>query len=260
MPTFTDRYQQTFTTLKQQNRPAFCPFEVLGHPNKKAFLERIKKYLAAKPDILELGIPFSDPVADGPTIQAADEKALQAGITPPIALQLIAEIRKLTRIPIGILVYSNIVIHYGVEKFYQDLKKAGADSILIADVPLEEAKPFVKAARKNQLHQIFIVSENTTTLRLRQIEKVASGFLYVVSTLGVTGTRTSLDPRIHDLIKKLKKTAKLPLMIGFGISTPAHIQDLKKAKPAGLIVGSALVKTSTTALPKLLTELKNACL
>ncbi len=255
-----DRYQQTFSSLKKVNRPAFCPFAVLGHPTEKESLERIKLYLKSNPDILELGIPFSDPVADGPIIQIADEMAIQNEMTPKKCMDLIQKTRSLTNIPIGILTYANIVLQYDIEKFYCDLKKAGGDSILIADVPLEEIEPFAQAAKHNNIHQIFIISENTSITRLKQLQKYGSGFFYVVSSLGVTGTRDEVNPKLQKLIQQLKKNSKLPLMIGFGISTPSHIQTIKKTNADGLIIGSALVKTPTDQLPNLLKELSNAYL
>lgn len=260
IPSPPDRYEQTFSRLKKANRPAFCPFAVLGHPTEKESLERIKLYLKANPDILELGIPFSDPVADGPTIQIADEMAIQNGMTPKKCMALIQKIRSLTNIPIGILTYANIVLQYDIEKFYHDLKNAGADSVLIADVPLEEIEPFAQAAKQNHIHQIFIVSENTSLTRLKQLQKIGSGFFYVVSSLGVTGVRDEINPKLQNFIQQLKKHSKLPLMIGFGISSSSHIQTLKKTKADGLIIGSALVKTTTDQLPNLLKELSNAYL
>ena len=255
-----DRYEQTFSRLKKANRPAFCPFAVLGHPTEEESLERIKLYLKSNPDVLELGIPFSDPVADGPIIQMADELAIQNAMTPKKCMTLIQKTRAITNIPIGILTYANIVIQYNIEKFYHDLKKAGADSILIADVPLEEIEPFAKAAKRNHIHQIFVISENTSPTRLKKLQTIGSGFFYVVSSLGVTGTRDKINPKLQKLIEQLKKNSKLPLMIGFGISTPSHIKSLKKTKANGLIIGSALVKTPTDQLPKLLNELSNAYL
>lgn len=249
--------------IKKEKRIGFCPFAVLGDPNEKECLKRIKIYLEAKPDFLELGIPFSDPIADGPVIQAADERALKAGITTKKAIGLVGKIRSIilpalagskddrTRsIPIGILTYSNIVLRYGISKFYRDLKRAGANSILIADVPLEEIKPFAQAAKKYGLHQIFLVSEYTDRKRLRQIEKYASGFLYVVSVLGVTGSREKISKNTLKLVKKLKQQTKLPLMVGFGISKIEHIAQLQKAEADGAIVGSALVNTNTKDLHK----------
>ena len=268
MPSY---YPIAFARLKEQRRIGFCPFAVLGDPDEKECLARIKKYMDAKPDFLELGIPFSDPVADGPTIQAADERALKAGMTPKKAIRLVAKIRALSDVPIGVLTYSNIVLRYGVEKFYRDLKNVGADSVLVADAPLEEIKPFANAARKYKLAQIMLVSEHTDCARLKKIEKIvrggapkssvknSGGFLYVVSTLGVTGARKNLDPKILFLIKTLKKKSRLPLMVGFGISQPQHIQQLKKAGANGAIIGSALVKMSTKKISRLLSELNAAC-
>lgn len=264
-----NRYKKTFAHLKKEKQIGFCPFAVLGDPNPRECLVRIKKYLETEPDFLELGIPFSDPVADGPTVQAADERALRAGMTPKKAIKLVSQIRALTNastekhnapeIPIGILVYSNIVFHYGIQKFYRDLAKVGADSVLIADVPLEEIAPFIKAARANKIHQIFLVSEYTDTKRLKKIEHTGNGgFLYVVSTLGVTGARKELPPTAIKLIKNLKRKTRMPLIMGFGISQPEHIRQLKKAGANGAIVGSLLVKTLTKNLPKTLRSLKAA--
>lgn len=264
-----NRYSTTFASLKKENRIGFCPFAALGDPNEKECLKRIKIYLEAKPDFLELGIPFSDPIADGPVIQAADERALRAGITPKKAIELVKKIRSVMvreppvyalrasagrhhDIPIGILTYSNIVFRYGISKFYRDLKRAGADSILIADVPLEEIKPFASASKKYGLHQIMLVSEYTDLKRLRQIEKYASGFLYVVSVLGVTGSREKINKNTLKLVKKLKQQTKLPLSVGFGISKPEHIIQLHKAGADGAIVGSALVDIRTPHLAKIL--------
>lgn len=249
-----DRYQSTFARLKKENQIGFCPFAVLGDPTPQQCLVRIKKYVEARPDFLELGIPFSDPIADGAVIQAADERALKAGTTPRVALNLIKKIRALAgpTMPIGILTYSNIVLRFGIEKFYLELKRAGADSILIADVPLEEIAPFARAARTQKIHQIFLVSEYTDAARLKKIAHYASGFLYVVSTLGVTGTRTSLSNQITPLLKRLKRETDLPLVVGFGISHSQHIKQLKHAGADGAIVGSALVKTPTKKLSRLL--------
>lgn len=271
-----DRYQQTFSRLqlssdKKRAHIGFCPFAVLGDPNAKECLKRIAIYLDSNPDFLELGIPFSDPIADGPVVQAADVRAITSGTTPKSAIELVKKIREmctrhsrtskansdtLSGIPIGILTYANIVLHYGIDAFYRDLKNAGADSILVADVPLEEIAPFAKAAKKYKLHQIFLVSELTDTARLKKIEKFATRFLYVVSALTVTGARTTVTPSTISLIHRLKKLTKLPLVIGFGISTKEHIQELQKAGADGAIVGSALVKTPTKELAHLFKKLR----
>lgn len=274
-----DRYKLTFSRLKKKlaharlgrmrfmrhsPRLGFCPFAVLGDPTPKESLQRIKKYLAAKPDFLELGIPFSDPIADGPVIQAADERALKNGMTPKKALELLKKIRSFMLrqaqhdVPIGILTYLNIVLAYGTDTFYRDLKKAGADSILIADVPLEEAKPFAKGAKRHGLHQIFLVSEYTDAARLKKIERLGSGFLYVVSALGVTGVKKDISKNLPPLLKKLSQQTSLPLVVGFGISEPHHLKQLTKTEAVGAIVGSLLVKTPTSQLSGSLKKLRNA--
>jgi tryptophan synthase alpha chain len=254
-----DRYAAAFAELTAKKQIGFCPFAVLGDPDEKGTLERIRRYIGCNvapygrsnkvaslrlgigADFLELGIPFSDPVADGPVIQTATERALKNGMTPKKAIALIKKIRKVAKnIPIGILTYANISYRYGINNFYRDLAKAGADSVLLADVSLEEIAPFADAAKKNGLHQIIIVSEYTDNARLKKIEKVASGFLYVVSALGVTGARSNLGNSIAPLIRRLKQHTDLPLMVGFGISKAAHFEELKKAGADGAIVGSAL--------------------
>lgn len=281
-------YSSEFTRLNLTGRIGFCPFAVLGDPTPALCLKRIKKYLEARPDFLELGIPFSDPTADGSVIQAANARALKNGMTPKKAIALVRKVRLLSlrvpqsgtkqsrldgfadarhdNVPIGILTYSNIVLHYDIDRFYRDLAAAGANSILIADVPLEEIAPFAAAARRYCLHQIFLVSEYTDTTRLKKIEKIArscgqdrsGGFLYVVSTLGVTGTRKTLDPKALALIKSLKKKTEIPLMVGFGISNRQHIEALQKAGADGAIVGSALVKTPMKKLHLILNQFSKA--
>lgn len=274
-----NKYAKTFARLKKEKRIGFCPFAVLGDPTSKECLTRIKKYIAAKPDFLELGIPFSDPIADGPTIQAADERAIKSGTTPKKATQLISKIRAMLRprrkvgvapteaserqaqhdIPIGILTYSNIILRYGIQKFYNDLKRAGADSVLIADVPLEEIAPFAKAAKTAKIHQIFLVSEYTDSNRLKKIEKFAGGFLYAVSVLGITGARKKLNASTLNFVRRLKTKTNLPIMVGFGISTREHIKALEKVGADGAIVGSFLVSTKTNALSKVLRKFKLEC-
>lgn len=254
-----DILKKTFRKAAAEKRLVFCAGEVLGHPNPKEFLNRVKEFLKAKPDMLEFSIPFSDPIADGKVIETAHTQALKSGVTPRVALRLIAKIRRLTDVPIFLIVYSNLILKRGIAKFYRDLKRAGADSILVPDVPLEEIRPFAMAAKSYRIHQILLVSENTITSRLREIQKISRGFLYVVSTLGVTGARKKLNKNIASLIKKLKTQSKIPLMIGFGISQSEHTQDIKKAHADAVVVCSAFVKTETKKLAKFASELKKAC-
>lgn len=249
-------YAQIFEQLSCEKRIGFCPFAVIGDPTPKEYMERMQLYLDAQPDFLELGIPFSDPSADGPVIQAANTRALEAGMTPRRAIEYVAKIRALTPVPIGILTYANIALQYGIDAFYRDLAHAGATSVLLADVPLEECQPFAQASRTHGIDHIMIVSENTSEARLKEIAQAGSGFLYLTSTLGVTGVRTELNPRIGATIQRIKRTVSLPAAVGFGISTAKHIQALANAGAQAAIVGSALVKTPLHELSAVLAGLK----
>ncbi len=249
------RYTSTFKKLKKQKRLGFCPFAILGDSTEEECIKRVTAYINAGADMLELGIPFSDPIADGPIVAQASQRALDAGITTKKCITLIKKIRTATTVPIGILCYANSVHAYGIESFYKDIAKAGADSVLIADCPPEELAPFYNSAHKNGIHCICIVTQDTDRKRLKIIEKFATGFLYVVSTLGVTGTRTALNPKIADTIKFLKKSTTLPLSIGFGLSSKEHLCAIQKAGADCGIVGSYLVKRGSAELPAILDKL-----
>lgn len=236
------RYEKRFSKLQEEGRAAFIPFTVLGFPDYKKSLQIIKSYLKYA-DVLELGLPFSDPIADGPTIQAADTKAISSGMNTKRAFKLISEIRKLDdSIPIGLLAYCNMVYRYGIKKFYRDAKKAGVDSILLADLSLEEAKPFLKAAKSVHLQQVFMIAPTTPDARIRKIISKSSGFVYAVALTGVTGARKHMSKEASVLIKRIKKLTNLPVCVGFGISNPKQVKEVLKAGADGVIVGSALVK------------------
>ncbi len=194
-------------------------------------------------DMLELGIPFSDPVADGPTIQAADIRALNAGITPPVAFDIIREFRKKDDdTPIGLLVYANLVHQPGLVKFYEEAAAAGVDSILVADVPLEELAPFHWVGEKTGVGTISMVTPLTDDARLASIAKLGGSYLYVVSRLGVTGRDASLSKSAKPLLRRIKKQGGPPTLLGFGISKPEHVSAAIKAGADGAISGSAVVE------------------
>jgi len=234
-------YKQVFKKLKSENERALIAFTVITDPNYKTSLEIVKKIIDSGADMLELGLPFSDPIADGPTIQAADNRALKNKFNTDKAFQFIKELRQYTDIPIGLLVYGNLVFQRGIKKFYSDASSAGINSVLIADVPPEESDEYVKAARKHKIDTVFIVSPLTSNLRLKKIDKKTHGFIYVVSRLGVTGARTSLEASTLSLIKRIRSSANKPLCVGFGISKPQHVKAVIKAGADGAIVGSAIV-------------------
>ncbi len=236
------RYQKTLSELKNKKEKALIVFTVVGDPDYITSKDIIKSILKGGADILELGFPFSDPIADGPTIQAADVRALSKNINPDKCFALISEIRKITNVPIGLLVYYNLIYQRGIEKFYQDAKSSGVDSILIADMPIEESEPVLSAAKKAEIEQVFLISPLTPEKRIENISKKSSGFLYLVSRLGVTGARSDLESDTLSLIKKVKPKTSLPLFVGFGISKPEHVKSVTNAGADGAIVGSAVVK------------------
>jgi tryptophan synthase alpha chain len=234
-------FQAAFQKAKSEDKPAFMPFLVAGDPNYEASLNLFKA-LAPYADMLEIGFPYSDPLADGPTIQAADERALHSGINTDKVFSLIHEIRSFYKGPISVLVYANLVYQYGIDNFYKQAAKSGIDGVLVPDVPYEESEPFVLAAKKHKVSPVFMVTQTTTGERLEKILKHAEGYLYLVSVLGVTGSRNSLGNDTFDFIKRIKKNTTLPLALGFGISTKEHINNAAKAGIDGVIVGSAIIK------------------
>ncbi len=236
------RFSERFRELKARKEGAFIPFVVLGDPNAETSFKIIKTLINSGADALELGFAFSDPIADGKTIQEADQRALAKGMNTDKCFGLIKKIRAFDkRIPISLLIYYNLVMQRGIEKFYADAKKAGVDALLAADCPLEEAKPLLKASRKHGIEQVFIVSPVTTKKRMLKILRNCTGYVYIVSLLGVTGARQQLQKRTIQLIKRTRHSTKLPLCVGFGISRSEHARQVIAAGAQGAIVGSAIV-------------------
>jgi tryptophan synthase alpha chain len=238
-----DRYAKLFETLEQKNEGAFVPFVTIGDPNKEQSLVIIDALLEAGADALELGIPFSDPLADGPTIQAANIRALKSGITPNDCFDIISSIRaKYPTVPIGLLLYANLVYTKGIEDFYTKCANAGVDSILIADVPLHESKPFIEIANKTGIKQIFIAPPDATDELLQQISSQGSGYTYLLSRVGVTGAEVTANMPVEQVLAKLKQYNAPKPILGFGISKPSQVADAIKAGASGAISGSATVK------------------
>ena len=237
------RYKKTFNRLKKNKEKALIPFVVAGDPNYKTSLEIVKTVMNSGADILELGFSFSEPIADGPTIQAAGVRALSSGVNTDRSFDFIKKIRKFNnKIPIGILIYANLIYQRGIEKFYKDAAAAGIDSVLVADLPIEEADEYIKAARKHKVNTVFIVSPLTSNERLKKIINKTKGFVYVVSRLGVTGVREDLEKGTLKLLKRIMPATNLPLCVGFGISKPEHVREVCISGADGVIVGSAIVK------------------
>ncbi|AYD43994.1 tryptophan synthase subunit alpha [Yersinia rochesterensis] len=238
-----ERYQQLFQQLAAKKEGAFVPFVQLGDPTPALSLEIIDTLIAAGADALELGIPFSDPLADGPTIQNAALRAFAAGVTPSICFEMLAEIlQKHPTIPIGLLMYANLVFHNGIDTFYQRCADVGVDSVLIADVPFEESLPFRTAALRHGIAPIFICPPNADDDLLREIASHGRGYTYLLSRAGVTGAENHGHQPLNHLIDKLREYNAAPALQGFGISEPEQVKISLAAGAAGAISGSAIVK------------------
>lgn len=241
IPLEIESYYEMFQRVKKQGEGAFIPFIVAGDPDFQTSLEIVHKFVENGADALEIGFAFSDPVADGPTVQESDTRALKTGMTTKSGFDFIRKIRKFTSIPLGILVYYNLIYKMGIDEFYKTAKESGVNGILSADLPPEEAEPVVAAARKYQIHQIFMVAQTTSNERLQAINKLCSGFLYVVAVMGVTGVRSQLKQSTVELVERVKRHSDLPLAVGFGISKPEHVKEVVDAGSDGAIVASALL-------------------
>lgn len=237
------RYETMFEGLKARGESAFVPFVVIGDPDLETSLKIVRSLVNAGADALELGIPFSDPIADGPTIQVATVRAINAGATPTRCFETIKRLRDdEVDIPIGILSYANLAVARGIEPFYSNARDAGVDSVLLADVPTFEAKPFVQAARASGIHPILIAPPNAGDERLESIAKLGGGYTYVLARSGVTGTSERLRLDHSEILKKLKELGAPPPLLGFGISKPEHMRTAMESGAAGAISGSAVVK------------------
>lgn len=236
------RYDQMFRNLQEKKEGAFIPFVVLFDPDRETSKKIILQLIEAGADALELGIAFSDPLADGPTIQKADLRALRSGSRVRDALDLVKEIREAhDDIPIGILTYANLVFRNTLDWFYRHCKQSGVDSVLVADVPIIEAEPYCEAAVANGIEPVLIAPLNLPLERCHDIARLGRGYTYVVTRKGVTGARANLSLGHHDLIEALKKAGAPPAIFGFGISSPAHVKAAIAEGAAGAISGSRVV-------------------
>lgn len=241
--TNTGRYQATFAKLKTEGRGAFVPFVTLGDPSPNLSLKIIDTLVQNGADALELGFPFSDPLADGPVIQGANLRALAVGTTPTACFELLTQIRaKYPELPIGLLLYANLVFANGIEAFYAKARQAGVDSVLIADVPVEESAPFSAAAKAHGIAPIFIAPPNADSDTLKQVSQSGEGYTYLLSRAGVTGTDTKAGAPVEDILAQLKSFNAPPPLLGFGIAEPLQVSEAIKAGAAGAISGSAVVK------------------
>ncbi len=237
-----DRYGDLFSQLKAKNEGAFVPFVMLGDPDIDTSFEIICTLVDNGADALELGFPYSDPIADGPTIQLASIRALAHHICPDDCFAIIKRVReRYPNIAIGLLLYSNLVFKRGIDAFYQTAAEHGVDSILLADVPLREGEPFRQAARQHGIKQILIAPPNASDSALADIARHTEGYTYLLGRAGVTGTESTATTPVAELVGKLSPYNAAPAVIGFGISKPEHVKAAIAAGAAGAIAGSATV-------------------
>ena len=235
--------EKKFIELKERGEGAYMAHIYYGDPSEKFSIRQIKTLAESGADFIEFGIPFSDPTADGPTFQSACERALRGGMTPTRCIQGIKKLRDGgLKVPIVVTTYYNIPYVAGVETFLRRLKRAGAQAIIIPNVPVEEASDLLDAGKKTGVHVVFQVAPTTTEDRLRKVVDVASGFLYVINVEGVTGARASVSKSTLKLVNRVRRHTDIPTMAGFGISKREHAAAVVSAGADGAITGSALGK------------------
>jgi tryptophan synthase alpha chain len=239
-----NRITEKFRQLEQKGEGALICYVIAGYPDIATSKQIIDALVDGGADVIEVGIPFSDPIADGPTIQAASNIALKNGMTPEKALNLVREVRnKYPNLPILAMTYSNILVRPGMEKFMYESKQCGLDGFILPDLPVDEAGTYTSLASKLNLATVFLVSPNTQDVRLQKIAANTTGFLYVVSVYGITGARNSFQKYTLNTIRAVKRIAgaKVPVAVGFGISRPAHAKIMIAAGAEAIIIGSAII-------------------
>jgi tryptophan synthase alpha chain len=235
------RISDRFGRLKAQDRKAFVGFITAGDPSLERTVELAIDLEGAGVDVLELGVPFSDPLADGPVIQRASERALARGVTLTGVLEAVRRIRQRSPIPLLLFSYVNPLLQYGLDRLARDAKSAGADGVLVTDLPPEEASEWLALARREDLDTIFLAAPTSPPERLARVAAACRGFVYAVSRTGITGERQSLSTEAAPLVGALRRLTREPVVLGFGISTPEQVAEAAGVAD-GVIVGSSLVR------------------
>jgi len=241
-----NRIGRRFAELKAANKKALVCFLTCGDPDFRTTERLVERIAEAGADIVELGVPFSDPLADGPTIQASSFRALQAGATVRGVFGTVRSIRERCDAPIVLMTYFNPAQKYGLERFAKDAAESGADGVIMTDLPVEEADDWKIAADGAGLSTIFLLAPTSTKDRIAATAKMASGFIYCVSRTGVTGAQDQLPVELRGLVQTIKAASDLPVVVGFGISRPEHVRQVD-AYSDGAVVGSALVSVIANA-------------
>lgn len=235
------RIEETFARLKADGRCGLVAFVTVGYPDVETTLKAVPALIAGGADVIELGIPFSDPLAEGPTIQRSSFRALEQGVTVDTCLEVTRKLRAAgVTAPLIFMGYYNPVLSYGIERFARDAKEAGADGLIPVDLPPEESGELHQAFVNNGLRIIYLLAPTSTDERIRHVGERASGFVYCVSLTGVTGARDELAPEVGDFIARVRKQITLPIAVGFGISQPKHFEAVAKLADAA-VIGSAII-------------------
>lgn len=251
---------KTFRRLQKNGKKAFIPYIMAGDPDLERTREVISLFEECGADIVELGVPFTDPLADGPTIQHASERALKNGVTLRKVISKIKGFRHDIKIPIVLMTYYNPVFKYGVDLFFTDAQEAGINGVIVPDLLPDEAADFISLAKKAHLDTIFLLAPTSTDERIKKVSRASTGFIYYVSITGITGASLFLDESMEVMISKIKKFTQKPIAVGFGVSTPEEASAVARLSD-GIIVGSAIVKRlhhSPDSLKEYLTSLREA--
>jgi tryptophan synthase alpha chain len=235
------RIARLFDCLRRDGRKGLIAYLTAGDPSPDRTPALVEALVRGGADLIELGVPFSDPIADGPVIQAAGERALKAGTTLQTVLDIAAEIRTRSEVPLLLFTYLNPVMRYGLERLAADAARAGIDGCLLIDASVDEAHDYVAAMHQHGLDTVFLAAPTSTERRLRLVAQYSTGFVYLVSRTGVTGERESLSSQISPLIQAVRAATDLPLAVGFGVSKPEHVAELGRQVEA-VVVGSAIVR------------------
>lgn len=256
----TNRIEAVFKRLKARSGKAFIPYIMAGDPSIERTGEVVSIFEKCGADIVELGVPFTDPLADGPTIQRASERALNSGVTLGKVIDLVRKIREHSGIPLVLMTYYNPVFKYGEERFVRDAADAGIDGVIIPDLPPDEAGGLIKISKDAGLATIFLLAPTSTEERIRKVAGASRGFIYYVSITGITGSTILLDDSLRESINSIRKVTEKPVAVGFGVSTPGEARAVSGVAD-GVIVGSAIVKRlheSPESLEEFVMQLRKA--
>ena len=235
------RIESAFARIKAENRTGFVAFLTVGYPDVGSTLSFVPALIEGGADIIELGVPFSDPLAEGPTIQRSSFHALQQGVTPRLCLDVAAKLRELgLEAPLLPMGYYNPMLAYGLESFVGDAASAGVDGLIIVDLPPEESAPVREACLANDIRLIYLLAPTSTDERIKLVASMASGFIYCISVTGVTGARDELAPGLESFLSRVRAHTDLPIAVGFGISQPKHFQAVGHIADAA-VIGSAII-------------------